>query len=112
MIKLIFFLKMQIIFTVKNVSDIKWPFNLPDGVVDKRLPSRAGDTGSVPGLGRSHTPQSIHTHAPQVLSLHPRACALQQEKPVHHNYRAAPTPTTRESPCKSKEDPAQTKINM
>ena len=39
------------------------------GPVDKNLPAYAGDTGSIPGLGRFHMPWSSW------------ACALQQEKP-------------------------------
>ena len=31
---------------------------LPGGSVVKKLPANAGDKGSIPGLGRSHTPQS------------------------------------------------------
>ena len=30
----------------------------PGGAVVKNLPAKAGDTGSSPGPGRSHTPQS------------------------------------------------------
>ena len=30
----------------------------PGGTVDKNLPVNAGDTGSVPGPGRSHMPRS------------------------------------------------------
>ena len=30
----------------------------PGGAVVKNLPANAGDTGSSPGLGRSHMPQS------------------------------------------------------
>ena len=30
----------------------------PGGTVVENLPANAGDTGSSPGLGRSHTPQS------------------------------------------------------
>ena len=30
----------------------------PGGSVAKNLPPNAGDTGSIPGLGRSHMPQS------------------------------------------------------
>ena len=30
----------------------------PDGAVVKNLPANAGDTGSSPGLGRSHMPWS------------------------------------------------------
>ena len=36
----------------------KWPQGFPDGSVIKSLPASAGDMGLVPGLGRSHTPQS------------------------------------------------------
>ena len=31
----------------------------PGGAVDKNLPANAGDTGSIPGPGRSHMPWSI-----------------------------------------------------
>ena len=33
------------------------------------LPADAGDTGSSPGLGRSHVPQSGWAREPQLLSL-------------------------------------------
>ena len=33
-----------------------WGF--PGGAMVKNLPANAGDTGSSPGLGRSHMPQS------------------------------------------------------
>ena len=32
--------------------------DFPGGAVVKNPPSNAGDTGSIPGLGRSHIPQS------------------------------------------------------
>ena len=35
----------------------------------ENLPANAGDTGSSPGLGRSHTPQSNWAREPQLLSL-------------------------------------------
>ena len=61
----------------------------PGGVVVKNLPANAGDTGSIPGLGRSHMPQSNEACVPQLLSPYsttteahpPRSCAPQQEKP-------------------------------
>ena len=73
----------------------------PGGAVLKNPPANAGGTGSIPGLGRSHTPRSNKALAPQLLSLHsrvrkpqllsprattaearaPRAHAPQQEKP-------------------------------
>ena len=33
-------------------------------------PANAGDTGSSPGLGRSHMPQNNWAREPQLLSLH------------------------------------------
>ena len=80
----------------------------PGGAVVKNLPANAGDTGSSPGLGRSHMPQSNYACVPQLLSLHsgahesqllsppatttearaPRAHALQQEKPPQCEARA------------------------
>ena len=42
----------------------------PGGAVVKSLPANAGDTGSSPGLGRSHMPQSNWAREPQLLSLH------------------------------------------
>ena len=35
----------------------------------KNLPANAGDTGSSPGLGRSHMPRSNKAREPQLLSL-------------------------------------------
>ena len=41
----------------------------PGGAVVESLPANAGDTGSSPGLGRSHMPRSSWAHEPQLLSL-------------------------------------------
>ena len=41
----------------------------PGGAVFKNLPANAGDTGSSPGLRRSHMPWSNWAREPQVLSL-------------------------------------------
>ena len=38
---------------VKNL-----PAGFPGGAAVENLPANAGDTGSSPGLGRSHMPQS------------------------------------------------------
>ena len=46
----------------------------PGGAVVENLPANAGDTGSSPGLGRSHMPRSNWAHEPQLLSL--RVCSL------------------------------------
>ena len=35
----------------------------------ENLPANAVDTGSSPGLGRSHVPRSSWAHEPQLLSL-------------------------------------------
>ena len=35
----------------------------------EKLPANAGDTGSSPGLGRSHMPRSNWAREPQLLSL-------------------------------------------
>ena len=83
----------------------EWGF--PGGAVVENLPANAGDTGSSPGLGRSHMPWSNLPRAPQLLSLcsragepqllsphaattearMPRTCALQQEKPPQRKAR-------------------------
>ena len=44
-----------------------WGF--PGGTVVEDLPANAGDTGSSPGLGRSHMPRSNWACEPQLLSL-------------------------------------------
>ena len=44
-----------------------WGF--PGGAVVESLPANAGDTGSSPGLGRSHMPRSNWAREPQLLSL-------------------------------------------
>ena len=41
----------------------------PGGAVGENLPAGAGDTGSSPGLGRSHMPRSNWAREPQLLSL-------------------------------------------
>ena len=41
----------------------------PGGAVVENLPANAGDTGSSPGLGRSHMPRSGWAGEPQLLSL-------------------------------------------
>ena len=41
--------------------------DFPSGTVDKNLPANARDTGSIPELGKSHTPQSNSACAPQPL---------------------------------------------
>ena len=45
------------------------PGGFPGGAVVENLPANAGDSGSSPGLGRSHMPQSDWAREPQLLSL-------------------------------------------
>ena len=54
----------------------------PGGAVVKNPPANAGDTGSIPGLGRSHMLQSNKAHVPQLLSLRSRAREPQLLKPA------------------------------
>ena len=68
----------------------------PGGLVHKNLLANAEDTGSIPGLGRSHMPQSNKAHVPQLLSQHSRVCSLQQEKRLQ--MRSSHTTMT-SSPC-------------
>ena len=52
----------------------------PGGAVVENPPANAGDTGSSPGLGRSHMPRSNWAHEPQLLSLHVRSmCSATRE---------------------------------
>ena len=42
------------------------------GTVDKNSPGNAGDTGSIPGPGRFHIPQS--NYSPQATTTEPEYC--------------------------------------
>ena len=64
--------------------------DLPGGPVVKNLPANAGDTGPMPGTGRSHIPQGNWTCELQLLSLSILESMLHKrshckEKPEHHN---------------------------
>ena len=49
-------------------------------------PANAGDTGSSPGLGRSHMPRSNEARAPQLLKpMHPEP--MLHNKRSHHNEK-------------------------
>ena len=73
----------------------------------KNLPCDAGDTGSVPGPGRSHMPRSNEASMPQLLCPHSRACALKREKPHTTTREWTPLTTTREKSMHSNEDRVQ-----
>ena len=69
----------------------------------KHPPINSGDTGWIPGPGRSHKPQSNEACAlPQLLSPHSRACAPHLESSPGFSQ-------LKKSPCRN-EDPVQTKI--
>ena len=55
--------------------------DFPGGPLVKNPPANAGDTGSIPGLGRFHMQQSNQAHSPQLLSSHSRAREPQQQRP-------------------------------
>ena len=88
----------------------------PRGSMVKNLPANAGDTRSISDLGRSHMPRNNLVYELQLLSLRsrfrepwllkptsPRACTLQQEKPLQREAWAS---QLQNSPHSS-EDPAQ-----
>ena len=77
----------------------------------ENLPANAGDTGSSPGLGRSHMPRSNWAREPQLLSL--RATITEparlepvlrnktgrdSERPTHRDEEWPPLAATGESP--------------
>ena len=53
-----------------NVFKIRLTGGFPGDAVVESPPADAGDTGSCPGLGRSHMLQSGWAHEPWLLSLH------------------------------------------
>ena len=65
--------------------------DFPGGAVVKNPPANAGDTGSSPGLGRSHMLRSNEACTPQLLKsacLEPVLCnkrSHSNENLVHHN---------------------------
>ena len=56
----------------KTMADIVHK-SFPGGSDSKASVCNAGDQGSIPGLGRSHMPQSNRASAPPLLSLFSRA---------------------------------------
>ena len=62
----------------------------PGGAVVENLPANAGDTGSSPGLGRSHMPRSNEVRVPQLLSLHFWSlCSATREAAIVRGPRSA-----------------------
>ena len=62
----------------------------PGGAVVESLPANAGDTGSCPGLGRSHMPRSGWAREPQLLSLRVWSlCSATREAAIVRGPRTA-----------------------
>ena len=53
----------------RHLTEKKHKQGFPGGAVVENLPANAGDTGSSPGLGRSHMPRSNWARVLQLLSL-------------------------------------------
>ena len=50
--------KMALLYRARSEPSRYYLRGFPGGAVVENLPANAGDTGSSPGLGRSHMPQS------------------------------------------------------
>ena len=62
----------------------------PGGAVVESLPANAGDTGSSPGLGRSHMARSNWAREPQLLSLRIwTLCSVTREAAIVRGPRTA-----------------------
>ena len=76
----------------------------PGGAVVENPPANAGNTGSSPGLGRSHMPRSNWAREPQLLSLRVWSlCSATRgrdtERPVHRDEEWPPHVASRKIPC-------------
>ena len=60
---------LQYSIAIDTVQKCALPWAFPGGAVVKSPPANAGDTGSSPGLGRSHMPRGTWAREPQLLSL-------------------------------------------
>ena len=82
------------IFLKESVYQEFFTQDFPSGPVVKNLPANTGDTGSIPGPGRSYMLQGNWACAPQLLS--PRTLeSVLLNKRSHHNEK--PTASQRES---------------
>ena len=62
-------LKYSAMLPFPHIHKFSLILGFPGGAVVENLPANAGDTGSSPGLGRSHIPRSNWAREPQLLSL-------------------------------------------
>ena len=76
-------------YTEGNIfKNEEWGF--PGGSVVESLPASAGNTGSSPGLGGSHMPQSNWAREPQLLSLRVWSlCSATREAAIVRGPRTA-----------------------
>ena len=88
----------------KNVLE-----DIAGGPVVKNPPANAGDTGSIPGLGRSYMLRSNQAHAPQLLkpthALEPvlsNKRSHRSEEPMHRNEKVVLLATTKEKPTQQR----------
>ena len=82
----------------------------------ENLPANAGDTGSSPGVGRSHMPQSNWAREPQLLSLRIWSlCSAIREAAIVRGPRtvmkSGPRLPQLEKALARNEDPTQTYIH-
>ena len=83
----------------------------------ENLPANAGDTGSSPGLGRSHMPRSNWAREPQLLSLRVWSlCSTTREAAMVRGPRTAMKsgphlPQLEKALTRKLRDPTQLKIN-
>ena len=82
----------------------------------ENLPANAGDTGSSPGLGRSHMSRSNWAREPQLLSLRIWSlCSATREAAIvrgpHTTMKSGPRLPQLEKALARNEDPTQPKIN-
>ena len=79
-------------------------------------PANAGDTGSSPGLGRSHMPRSNWAREPQLLSVRvwslcPTTGGAAIVRGPHTTMKSGPRLPQLEKALARNEDPTQLKIN-
>ena len=78
----------------------------PGGAVVESLPANAGDTGSSPGLGRSHIPHATEQLGLWAITTEPARLepvlrskrGRDSERPAHRDEEWPPLAATRESP--------------
>ena len=107
-------LLIQITIIQSRLKVIKQGF--PGGAVVESLPANAGDTGSSPGLGRSHMPRSGWAREPQLRSLRvwslcPATGGAAMVKGPRTAMKSGPHLPQLEKALARTEDPTQPKIN-